>query len=123
MGVGATRSCERGRAGELAESWFETPEAFIRGAARGGQGFGAVTGLNLEYHRLAINGAAKIAKGVAAILENAQETDSDRLSSLSSALGALGSKMAPQAAAEIEKGLAAAFENPQETDRYRLEGL
>ena len=60
---------------------------------------------------------------LAAALENPQETDSDRLSSLGSALAALAAKMEPQAAAEIAKGLAAALENPQETDSDRLSSL
>ena len=31
---------------------------FMKGEARGGQGFRAVAGLNLEYHRLASSGEA-----------------------------------------------------------------
>jgi hypothetical protein len=56
-------------------------------------------------------------------LENPQETDSARLSSLGSALAALAAKMEPQAAAEIAKGLATALENPQKTDSDRLSSL
>jgi len=36
---------------ELLNWWFGTLDAFIRGEARGGQGFRAATGLNVEYHR------------------------------------------------------------------------
>jgi hypothetical protein len=95
-------------------------EGFRRGEARGGQGFRAVTGLNLEYHRLAISGAAELGRRLAAALENPQETDSNRLSSLVNALTALAAKMELLAATEIAKGLAAALENPQETDFNRL---
>jgi hypothetical protein len=64
--------------------------------------------------------AAEIANGLAAALENPQETDSYCLPILGSALAALAAKMEPQAAAEIANGFAAALENPQETDSYRL---
>jgi hypothetical protein len=55
--------------------------------------------------------AAEIAKGLAAALENPQQTDSNRLLSLNKALAALANKMEPPAATEIAKGLAAALEN------------
>ena len=103
----------------LLKRWFGTAEAFTKGEARGGQGFRAVTGLNLEYHRLAISGATELGRSLAADLENPQ-TDYNRLSSLGSALTVLAAKMEPQAAAEIAKGLAAALENPQETSSNRL---
>jgi hypothetical protein len=64
--------------------------------------------------------AAEIAKGLAAALENPQETDSYRLSGLGNALADLADKMEAQAAPEIAKGLATALENPQETNSYRL---
>jgi hypothetical protein len=83
----------------------------------------ATTGLNLEYRRLANTRAAELGRSLAAALENPQETDSQRLSSLGEILAALAAKMEPQAAAEIAKGLAAALENPQETDSYRLSSL
>ena len=53
--------------------------------------------------------AAEIATGLGAALENAQITDSSRLSGLGNALAALANKMEPQAAAEIATGLAAAL--------------
>jgi hypothetical protein len=49
-------------------------------------------------------------------LENPQQTDYDRLSSIGSALAALAAKMESQAAAEIAGGLAVALENLQRTD-------
>jgi hypothetical protein len=107
----------------LLKRWFETSEALTRGEARGGQGFRAVTGLNLEYHRLAISGAEELGRRLAAALDNPQETNSDRLFSLGSALAALAAKMEPQAVAEIAKGLATALENPQETNYFRLSSL
>jgi hypothetical protein len=67
--------------------------------------------------------AAEIAKGFAAALENPQETDSVRLSSLGDALAALAAKMEPKVAAATAMGLAAALENPQETDSVRLSSL
>jgi hypothetical protein len=77
----------------------------------------------LQYHRLIIS-----VKDLAVTLENMQETDSDRLSNLSSALVALAAKMEPQAAAEIERRgdaqrIAAALKNPQETDSRHLSRL
>ena len=56
--------------------------------------------------------AAEIAKGIAAALENPQVTDSDRLSSLGSALAALAARMEPQAAAEIAKQVPSALWRP-----------
>ena len=113
--------------GKLLNRWFGTADAFIRGKARGGQGFRAATGLNLDYHRLATSNAAELGRRLAAALENPQETDSDRLSHLGDALAALANKMEPQAAAEIARRgaqrLAAALENPQETDSDRLSRL
>ena len=108
---------------KLLKQWFGTAEAFMRGEARNGQGFRAVTRLNLEYHQLAISDAAELRQRLAAALENPQETDYYRLSSLSSALAALAAKMEPQAVAEIAKGFATALENPQETDSNRLSSL
>jgi len=67
--------------------------------------------------------AAEFAKGIAAALENPQETNSDRLSSLGDVLAALATNMEPQAAAEFAKGIAAALENPQETSSDRLSSL
>jgi general stress protein YciG len=107
----------------LLKRWFGTTEAFKRGDARGGQGFQAVTGLNWEYHQLAISDAAEFGRRLAAALDNPQETDYDHLSSFSSALAALAAKMEPQAAAEIAKGLATALENPQGTDFNRVLNL
>lgn len=51
-------------------------------------GFRTVTGLNLEYHRRAIRGAAELGQRLAAALENPQETDSGRLRSLGNTLAA-----------------------------------
>jgi hypothetical protein len=39
---------------DLLNRWFATPDAFERGAARGGQGFLAAVGLNVEYLRDAL---------------------------------------------------------------------
>ena len=105
----------------LLNRWFGTLEGFLRGLARGGQGFRAATGLNMKYHWLPISGVAEMAKGLAADLENPQETDSDRLSRLGDALAALAAKMEPQAAAEMQKEsrLAAAWKS-QETDSFRF---
>ena len=67
---------------------------------------------------------AEVAKGLAAVLENPQETDSGWLLPLGTALAALANRMEPQAAAQIAKRgaqrLAAALENPQETYSDRL---
>ena len=46
----------------LLNQWFERLESFTRAQARGGQGLRAATGLNLEYHRLAIKGAAELGR-------------------------------------------------------------
>ena len=62
--------------GNLLNRWFGTADAFMRGAARGGQGFRASTGLNVEYHRLVTSDAAELGHRLAAALENLQETDS-----------------------------------------------
>ena len=43
----------------LLNRWIATQDAFRRGEARGGQGFHAATGLNVEYHRLAVIGEEK----------------------------------------------------------------
>jgi hypothetical protein len=67
----------------LLKRWFGTAEAFTRGEARVGQGFRAATVLNLEYHRLAINGAAELGRRLAAALENPQQSSA-------SAVGARG---------------------------------
>jgi hypothetical protein len=67
--------------------------------------------------------ARRGAQPIAAALENMQETDSSRLSSLGSALAALAAKMEPQAAADIAKGLVVPSENLQETDSERLSNL
>jgi general stress protein YciG len=60
-------------------------------------------------------------------LENSQETDSARLSSLDRALGAVAAKMDPPAAAEIARRgaqrLTAALENPQETNFNHLSDI
>jgi hypothetical protein len=57
-------------------------------------------------------------------LENSQETDSNRLSSLGDALAALANdKMQPQAATEMAKSVATALENPQITDSGLLSRL
>jgi hypothetical protein len=102
-------------------------DASARVQARGGQGLRAATGLNLEYHRLAIRGASELGLNFAAALENPRETNSARLSSLGEALAALAAEMEPQAAAEVKRraaqGLAAALENPQERDYTRLTRL
>jgi hypothetical protein len=107
----------------LLNRWFGTEEAFMRGAVRGGQGFRAATGLNVEYHRLATSNAAELGRSLATALENPRETAHDRLSGLGNALVALANEMAPQAAPEIAKGLATALENPQETAPDRLSNL
>jgi hypothetical protein len=67
--------------------------------------------------------AVKIAKSLAAAMENPQEPDSDWLLQLGNVLAALANRMEPQAAVEIARGLAAALENPQETDSARLSRL
>jgi hypothetical protein len=67
--------------------------------------------------------AAEIANGLAAALDNPQETDKARLAGLGNGLAALARKMDPQDTAGIAKGLAAALENPQETDSDRLSNL
>src|SRR5271165_3941853 len=111
----------------LLNRWFGTVDAFVRGETRDGQGFRAATGLNVEYHRLVMSNAIRLGGSVAAALENPQETESNRLSSLSDALAALANKMEPQAAAEIARRgaqrLIAALENLQQTESNRLLSL
>jgi hypothetical protein len=107
----------------LLKRWFGTAEAFMRGEARGAQGFRAATGLNLEYHRLSISGTAELGRRLVGALENPRETDSARLSSLGSALVALADKMEVQAVAKLGRRLVATLENPQETDSVRLSSL
>jgi hypothetical protein len=67
------------------------------------------------------------AQRLTTILENRQETDSDRLSNLGSALAALAAKMEPHAAAEIARQgaqrLATALEEPKEGNSLRLSSL
>ena len=104
----------------LLKWWFGTIEAFTRGEVRGGQGFRAATGLNVDYHLLATSKAAEAGRLVAAALEESRETNPDRLLGLGNALVALAAKMEPPAAAEVAKGLAVALENPKETDPDRL---
>ena len=112
---------------DLLKRWFGTLDAFARVQARGGQGLRAATGLNLEYHRLAIRGASELGLNFAAALENPRETNSARLSSLGEALAALAAEMEPQAAAEVARRgaqrLAATLENTQETDPDQLRSL
>jgi hypothetical protein len=103
---------------KLLQRWFETPEAFIKGEARGGQGFLATTGMSLEYHRLAVNEVEELGRHLAAALENPRETY--RLSILGNVLAALAAKMGPRPAAEITKGLAAALEDPHGMASDRL---
>jgi hypothetical protein len=71
--------------------------------------------------------AAEIAKGLVAALENPQETDSYRLSSLGYAVAALAAKTDQEAAAEIVRRsvqrLATALENSRETNGDRLSNL
>ena len=59
--------------GNLLNRWFATVEAFMRGAARGGQGFRAAMGLNVEYHRIATSNAAELGRRLTADLENSRE--------------------------------------------------
>ena len=111
----------------LLKRWFGTPEAFMRGEARDGQGFRAVTGLNFDYYRLAISGAVELGRRLAAAMANPREKDFYPYWFFGSGLWALAAKMEPQAAAEIARRgaqrLAAALENPQEKDSNRLLGL
>ena len=67
--------------------------------------------------------AGEIAKSLATALENPQETDPYRLSSLGNALAALAAKMEPQAPTQMAKSLATALENPQEANSDRLLSL
>ena len=64
---------------------------------------------------------------LAKALENPQETDAERLSSLGQALAALAARMEPKEAASVAargaQVLAKALENPQETDGERLSSL
>jgi hypothetical protein len=103
---------------DLLNRWFRTVGAFMRGEARGGQGFRAVIGLNLEYHRRANRGAADLGRGVAATMEDPKQTA--LLLSLADALTKLAARMEPHAAADIAQRLAAAMEDPKQTDLYRL---
>jgi hypothetical protein len=111
----------------LLKRWFGTAEAYMRGEARGGQGFRALTGLNLDYQRFAIKGAARLGRHLVAAFEDPQGIDSDRLSSLGSALAALAAKMEPEAAAEIgsrgARCLVVALKNPKETDSANLSSI
>jgi hypothetical protein len=111
----------------LLHRWFDTPDTFVRGEDRDGQGFRAATGLNVEYHRRVTSKAAVLGDRLAAALENPQETDPYRLSILVQALAALADRMEPQAAAEIAKGgaqrLAAALENQKKTNSVQLSRL
>jgi hypothetical protein len=63
------------------------------------------------------------AQRVAAALENLQETDSQLISNLGTALAALANKMAPYDVVEVAKGLAAALDRPQWADSERLSPL
>jgi len=97
----------------------------MRGDIRGGQGLQAATGLNLEYHRLAITGTEELGLRIVAALE--KEKDYNRLSSLSNALAALTAKMEPQDAAQLARQgaprIATALNDTPETDSYRLSSL
>jgi hypothetical protein len=75
----------------------------MRGAARGGQGFRAAMGLNVESYRLATSKATELGDHIAAAMENPQETNSDVLSRLGKALATVANRMEPQAADEIAK--------------------
>jgi hypothetical protein len=111
----------------LLNRWFGKAEAFMKGEVRGGEGFRAATGLNVEYHRLATSNAAELGRRLAVASEDPQETDYNILLNLCIALAALAAKMEPEAAAEIAKRgvrrLAAALENPQERDLDCLSSL
>lgn len=107
----------------LLSRWFGAKEAFARGDARNGQGFRAVTGLNMDYHRIAGKDAADLGLRLVAILENPQQTDYDNLSSLTWALRDLAARFQPQTVAEIANRLAKALENPQDTNYSRLKSL
>jgi hypothetical protein len=113
--------------GNLLKGWFRTSEAFTRGEARGGQGFRAVTGLNLGYHRLALSGAAGLGERLLADLQNPQEKNFYRLSSIGRVLAAVVAEMEPHAAAEIARQgaqrLEAALENQRETNSSHLSSL
>jgi hypothetical protein len=102
----------------LLNRWFGTAEAYMKGEARGGQGFLAATGLSQKYHRRATTGVEELGRLVATALKNPREAY--RFSILGNVLASLAAKMEPQAAAVIAKDLAVALENPQGMTADRL---
>jgi hypothetical protein len=109
--------------GTLLNLWFGTADEFMRGAARGGQGFRAAMGLHVEYHRFATSKAAELGRSLALTLADPRVTNSNRLSRCGQTLATLANLMEPSTAAELAKGLAAALTNPQEKYPFRLWGL
>ena len=73
--------------------------------------------------RMNPDAVASVAEGIAKALENAQETNSQRLISLCEALAALSARMNPNDAASVANGIAKALENAQEADSFRLWSL
>ena len=95
----------------------------VRALAHDSRGLHAAIGLNATLAAYFDSRTNEAADGLAKALENPQETNSDRLSSLGDALAALAARMNPNDAASVADGLAKALENPQETNSYRLSSL
>jgi hypothetical protein len=108
------------REGLLAR-WFQKDQEFFnRAFADDGRGLRAVTGLNHTQYQLLPRIAVE---PLVLALEDPNETDSHRLSSLGQALAALAPRLGAKDAAGFADGLAKALENPKETDSDRLSSL
>ena len=67
--------------------------------------------------------AARLAEGLAKVLEDPDETDPDQLSRLGTALASLSAYLSPADAARVANSLAEALADPNETDVDRLSRL
>ena len=109
---------------KVIDIWVQAgTDYMVRALAHDSRGLHAAIGLNARLAAYFDSRTDEAADRLAKALENPQETDSVRLSSLGDALAALAARMNPNAAASVADGLAKALENTQETDSFRLSSL
>ena len=81
---------------KVIDHWFRTSESLGRALQRHAQGLHAAVGLNLAVRNYSASKATEMADALVKALENPQETDDYRLSSLGQALAALAARMEPK---------------------------
>ena len=105
------------------DRWFQTERAVLRGLNNNARGLRAASGLSLELRKRIMLRSKELADRLVTALENPQQTDTSRLSSLAQVVAALAASMEPQEAARLAALLVTALENPQWTDASRLSSL